>query len=90
MTIATAISKSAQQMPPTAPIIIDLWLRPEVFFMLTTVNCGVGIEGWSERPLHVEGEKERHTWERFIAGYVAFHFLSPRYRLKELTGREYI
>lgn len=38
----------------------------------------------------LQGEKEKDTWERFIAGYVAFHFLSPRYRLKELTGRDYI
>ncbi len=38
----------------------------------------------------LQGEKEKETWERFIAGYVAFHFLSPRYRLKELTGSEYV
>ncbi|KAJ3559855.1 hypothetical protein NM688_g85 [Phlebia brevispora] len=38
----------------------------------------------------LQGEKEKQTWEIFIAGYVAFHFLSPRYRLKELTGHAYI
>ncbi|GJE97337.1 terpenoid synthase-like protein [Phanerochaete sordida] len=33
----------------------------------------------------LQGEKERETWERFLAGYVAFHFLSPRYKLTQLT-----
>lgn len=38
----------------------------------------------------LQGEKEKATWEQFIRGYVAFHFLSPRYRLKELTGHTYL
>ncbi len=37
----------------------------------------------------LQGDKEKETWERFIAGYVAFHFYSPRYQLVELTGSEY-
>ena len=35
------------------------------------------------------GEKEKAAWERFITGYTAFHFYSPRYKLIELTGTEY-
>jgi hypothetical protein len=35
--------------------------------------------------LILQGEKEKETWERFLAGYVAFHFLSPRYKLETLT-----
>ena len=34
----------------------------------------------------LQGEKEKETWERFLSGYVAFHFLSPRYKLETLTG----
>ncbi|GJE97335.1 terpenoid synthase-like protein [Phanerochaete sordida] len=34
----------------------------------------------------LQGEKEKETWERFLAGYVAFHFLSPRYKLAQLTA----
>lgn len=37
----------------------------------------------------LRGEKEKEAWERFITGYVAFHFYSPRYQLIELTGSEY-
>lgn len=40
--------------------------------------------------LILQGEQEKRTWEQFLAGYVAFHFLSPRYRLAELTGTEYL
>lgn len=38
----------------------------------------------------LRGEQERATWERLLSGWVAFHFLSPRYRLAELTGSEYL
>ena len=38
----------------------------------------------------LKGEKEKQVWERFIAGYVAYHFHSARYRLVELTGTDYI
>lgn len=38
--------------------------------------------------LILQGEKERAIWERFLQGYVAFHFLSPRYKLAALTGRQ--
>ena len=34
----------------------------------------------------LQGRKEKETWERFLSGYVAFHFLSPRYKLETLTG----
>ena len=36
----------------------------------------------------LKGAKEKETWEHFLAGYVAFHFYSPRYRLAELTGSD--
>jgi hypothetical protein len=32
----------------------------------------------------LQGEKEKQAWESFLIGYVAFHFISPRYRLEEL------
>ena len=38
----------------------------------------------------LRGEKEKQCWERFIAGYAAFHFSSSRYRLTELTGSQYL
>ncbi|EKM53565.1 uncharacterized protein PHACADRAFT_197990 [Phanerochaete carnosa HHB-10118-sp] len=34
----------------------------------------------------LQNEKERQAWESFILGYVAFHFISPRYKLKELLN----
>jgi len=34
----------------------------------------------------LKGEKEKKTWEQFMAGYVAYHYMSPRYRLSELVG----
>ncbi|KAF7798826.1 hypothetical protein EIP86_010052 [Pleurotus ostreatoroseus] len=37
----------------------------------------------------LKGEKEKEVWEKFIAGYVVYHFYSPRYKLVELTGTEY-
>lgn len=33
----------------------------------------------------LQGQKEKEIWEQFLAGYVAFHFLSPRYKLASLT-----
>ena len=36
----------------------------------------------------LQGDKEKQTWEKFLAGYVAFHFLSPRYKLTELISHE--
>lgn len=38
----------------------------------------------------LKGKTEQKAWEEFLAGYVAFHFYSPRYRLVDLTGAEYI
>lgn len=35
----------------------------------------------------LKGGKEKETWERFLAGYVAFHFTSPRYQLATLTAQ---
>ena len=32
----------------------------------------------------LKGDKERQTWERFMAAYVSYHYMSPRYRLAEL------
>lgn len=34
----------------------------------------------------LQGEREKEIWERFLAGYVAFHFLSPRYKLAQLIS----
>lgn len=33
----------------------------------------------------LQGAKEKETWERFLAGWVAFHFFSPRYKLSYLA-----
>lgn len=41
------------------------------------------------RTILQEGE-ERAVLERWMAGYVLFHFLSPRYKLMELTGTQYL
>lgn len=30
------------------------------------------------------GEKERAAWEGYVAGYVAFHMRTPRYRLRDI------
>ncbi|KAI0343533.1 terpenoid synthase [Trametopsis cervina] len=38
----------------------------------------------------IQDERARSTWEEFIEGYVAFHLLSPRYRLEELLGPKFI
>ena len=32
----------------------------------------------------LKGEKEKEAWERLLAGYVAYHYTTPRYRLAEL------
>ncbi|GJE97336.1 terpenoid synthase-like protein [Phanerochaete sordida] len=32
----------------------------------------------------LQGEKERRAWNSFLAGYAAFHVISPRYRLEKL------
>ncbi|EKM53568.1 uncharacterized protein PHACADRAFT_211244 [Phanerochaete carnosa HHB-10118-sp] len=38
----------------------------------------------------LQGEKEKKAWESWVVGYVTFHFISPRYKLKELFhGAEY-
>lgn len=34
----------------------------------------------------LKGEKEKATWETFMAGYVAYHYMSPQYRLAELLA----
>ncbi|KAH9846555.1 Trichodiene synthase-domain-containing protein [Lenzites betulinus] len=34
----------------------------------------------------LQGEKERQVWESFLAGYVAWHRFTPRYRLDEVFG----
>ena len=36
----------------------------------------------------LEGEKEKETLERFVTGWVVYHFHSPRYRLMELVESE--
>ncbi|KAI0343535.1 terpenoid synthase [Trametopsis cervina] len=36
----------------------------------------------------LKGEKEKETWERFLAAYVAYHYMSPRYRLAELVAAD--
>ena len=32
----------------------------------------------------LKGDKEKEAWERLLAGYVAYHYTTPRYRLAEL------
>nr|BCX55500.1 sesquiterpene synthase [Phanerodontia chrysosporium] len=34
----------------------------------------------------LQGEKERKAWDSFLVGYVAFHFISPRYKLERLLS----
>ncbi|KAJ3559858.1 hypothetical protein NM688_g80 [Phlebia brevispora] len=46
------------------------------------------VESVNRARVLLQGEKEKEAWEQFIAGYVAFHFHSPRYRLVELTGSQ--
>lgn len=36
--------------------------------------------------LILQNKKERDAWESFVAGYVAWHRYTPRYRLNELLG----
>ncbi|KAI0692160.1 hypothetical protein BC835DRAFT_1416737 [Cytidiella melzeri] len=36
----------------------------------------------------LKGEKEKETWERFLAGYASYHWMTPRYKLEELLGSE--
>ncbi|PSR80104.1 hypothetical protein PHLCEN_2v6805 [Hermanssonia centrifuga] len=38
----------------------------------------------------LKGRKEKETLERWLVGFAAFHFQTARYRLKELTGSEFI
>lgn len=38
----------------------------------------------------LQSKKAQDTWEEFIEGYVAFHFLTPRYRLEELLGPDFL
>lgn len=34
----------------------------------------------------LRGEKERMAWEEFLQGYVTFHFIAPRYKLRQLLS----
>lgn len=44
-----------------------------------------------ERIRNILGEGPvRDAWESFASGWIAFHTNSPRYRLKDLIGCEYI
>jgi hypothetical protein len=36
----------------------------------------------------LKGEKEKQTWEIFMKGYIAFHYITPRYKLLELLDGE--
>jgi hypothetical protein len=36
----------------------------------------------------LKGEKEKEVWEKFLAGYVAYHWMTPRYKLQELLSPE--
>ena len=33
--------------------------------------------------------KARDAWERFVKGYLAYHILNPRYRLKEVLEADF-
>ncbi|KAI0090574.1 isoprenoid synthase domain-containing protein [Irpex rosettiformis] len=39
------------------------------------------------RPV-LTGEKEKDVWEKFLMGYAAFHYMTPRYKLKDLLPEE--
>ena len=36
------------------------------------------------------GDEEKATWEKFLMGYAAFHYVTPRYKLRELLCEEAI
>ncbi len=38
----------------------------------------------------LKGQKDKETLQRWLVGFAAFHFQTARYRLKELTGSEFI
>ncbi|GBE82198.1 predicted protein [Sparassis crispa] len=45
----------------------------------------------AERVRHILGEGEaRDAWESFARGYIGVHTCSPRYRLQEVIGSQYI
>ena len=51
--------------------------------LITTIDETVRAVEGIRRVLKTE--KERETWETFMTNYVAFHYNTSRYRLKELT-----
>jgi hypothetical protein len=34
----------------------------------------------------LKGDKEKEAWERLLEGYVAYHYMTPRYKLEELLS----
>lgn len=42
------------------------------------------IDGITKVRLVLEGQKEKDAWENFMAGYIAYHRLSPRYLLDDV------
>ena len=36
----------------------------------------------------LDGHAEKGAWERFMGGYIAYHQLSPRYRLAEVLRND--
>lgn len=44
------------------------------------------IEGVEKARLVLVGNREKGAWENFMAGYITYHRLSPRYRLDEVFG----
>jgi len=60
--------------------------------LLTVLSDTLGeVVGSVQRARTIlQDKRARETWEEFIEGYVAFHLLSPRYRLEELLGSKFL
>lgn len=46
------------------------------------------VDAIAKARIVLAGSKERDAWESFMAGYIAYHRLSPRYRLDEVLGSD--
>ena len=46
------------------------------------------VDAIAKARLILAGDRERGAWEGFMAGYIAYHRLSSRYRLHEVFGSD--
>ena len=44
------------------------------------------VDAVKKTRLILNGGMEKDTWEKFMTGYIAYHKISPRYRLHDLLG----